>query len=146
MPSHADGDALYRGIQGFGNNRTKHPLLSWKASEQPLVGIVISAPPILQCIDSNIKYLFNNYNQFCHFASTSTKPFGTVVITRILGGGSKSFHLHFTSTFLVVSKPSASKKGATKPQKRIKQTLRKVALNSGILSRIWDFTGTKVGL
>ena len=146
MPSHAVGDACYGGILSITYSVSRHPLLSWKASEQPLVGIVISAPPILQCIDSNIKYLFNNYNQFCHFASTSTKPFGTVVITRILGGGSKSFHLHFTSTFLVVSKPSASKKGTTKPQKRIKQTLRKVALNSEILSRILDFTGTKVEL
>ncbi len=62
MPSHAVGDAFYGGIQGFGNSRTKHPLLSWKVSEQPLVGIVINVPPILQCIDSNIKRPLNNTN------------------------------------------------------------------------------------
>ena len=78
-----------------------------------------------------------------HFASTSTKPFETVVFTRLLSDGRESFHFHFTSTFLKVSKPSISKKGAFKPQERIKQTLRKVALNTEILSRILDFTGTK---
>ena len=36
MPSHAVGDAFYGGIQGISYCRTKHPLLSWKASEQPL--------------------------------------------------------------------------------------------------------------
>ena len=62
----------------------------------------------------------------------------------VLGGGSKVFHFHLTSTFLKVSKPSTLKKGAFKPLKRIKQTPRKVALNPEILSRILDFTGTKV--
>ena len=62
MPSHGVGDAFYGGIVGISYCRTKHPLLSWKASEQPLVGIVINAPPILQCLDSNIKYLLNFIN------------------------------------------------------------------------------------
>ena len=62
MPSHAVGDACYGGILGFTNSRSKHPVLSWKISEQPLVGIVINVPPILQCIDSNIKHPLNNIN------------------------------------------------------------------------------------
>ena len=47
MPSHAVGDAFYGGIVGITISRTKHPLLLWKASEQPLVGIVINVPLIL---------------------------------------------------------------------------------------------------
>ena len=47
MPSHAVGDAFYGGIVGITISRTRHPLLSWKASEQPLVGIVINVPLIL---------------------------------------------------------------------------------------------------
>ena len=62
MPSHAVGDAFYGGIQGISYCRTKHPLLSWKASEQPLVGIVTNVPPILQCLDGNIKCLIDNMN------------------------------------------------------------------------------------
>ena len=54
MPTHAVGDASYGGILSITISRTKHPLLSWKISEQPLVGIVINTPPVLQCIDSNI--------------------------------------------------------------------------------------------
>ena len=146
MPSHGVGDACYGGIEGITYYRIKHLLLSWKVSERPLVGIVINIPPVLQCTDSNIKYLFNNYNQFYHFTSTSTKSFKIVVFTMVLCGGSKVFHFHLTSTFLKVSKPSTLKKGAFKPLKRIKQTPRKVALNPEILSRILDFTGTKVRL
>ena len=63
-----------------------------------------------------------------------------------MSGGRQIFIFHLLPPFLNVSKSSTSKKGATKPLKRIKQTLRKVALNSEILSRIWDFTGTKVRL
>ena len=55
MPSHGVGDAFYGGIVGFTHSVSSHPLLSWKVSERPLVGIVISTPPILQCLDSNIK-------------------------------------------------------------------------------------------
>ena len=55
MPSHDVGDAFYGGIVGFTYSVSRHPLLSWKVSEQPLVGIVINIPPILQCLDSNIK-------------------------------------------------------------------------------------------
>jgi hypothetical protein len=62
MPSHGVGDAFYGGIVGISYCRTKHPLLSWKISEQPLVGIVINVPPILQCLDSNIKHPLNNRN------------------------------------------------------------------------------------
>ena len=62
MPSHAVGDAFYGGIVGISYCRTKHPLLSWKVSEQPLVGIVTNVPPILQCLDGNIKCLLNNAN------------------------------------------------------------------------------------
>ena len=36
MPSHGVGDAFYGGIVGISYCRTKHPLLSWKASEQLL--------------------------------------------------------------------------------------------------------------
>ena len=57
MPSHGVGDAFYGGIVGFTHSVSSHPLLSWKVSERPLVGIVISIPPILQCLDSNIKNL-----------------------------------------------------------------------------------------
>ena len=59
MPTHAVGDAFYGGIVGITISRTKHPLLSWKISERPLVGIVINVPPILQCLYSNIQHLFN---------------------------------------------------------------------------------------
>ena len=62
MPSHGVGDAFYGGILSITYSVSRHPLLSWKASEQPLVGIVINVPPILQCIDSNIKYLLNFTN------------------------------------------------------------------------------------
>ena len=62
MSSHVVGDAFYGGIVGITISRTKHPLLLWKASEQPLVGIVINISPILQCLDSNIKLPFNNIN------------------------------------------------------------------------------------
>ena len=62
MPSHAVGDAFYGGIVSISYCRTKHLLLSWKISEQPLVGIVINVPPILQCLDSNIKRPLNNIN------------------------------------------------------------------------------------
>ena len=55
MPSHGVGDAFYGVIVGFTHSVSSHPLLSWKVSERPLVGIVISIPPILQCLDSNIK-------------------------------------------------------------------------------------------
>ena len=58
----------------------------------------------------------------------------------------RNFHLPPSSTYLKVSRPSTSKKGAAKPLKRIKQALRKVPLNPKILSRILDFTGTKVRL
>ena len=59
MPSHDVGDAFYGGIVGISYCRTKHLLLSWKVSEQPLVGIVTNIPSILQCQDSNIKHSFN---------------------------------------------------------------------------------------
>ena len=42
MPSHAVGDAFYGGVVGITYSVSRHPLLSWKASEQPLVGIVIN--------------------------------------------------------------------------------------------------------
>ena len=35
-PSHGVGDACYGGIVGITYCRTKHLLLSWKVSEQPL--------------------------------------------------------------------------------------------------------------
>ena len=58
MPSHDVGDAFYGGIVGFTHSVSGHPLLSWKVSEQPLVGIIINIPPILQCQDCNIKNQF----------------------------------------------------------------------------------------
>ena len=36
MPSHAVGDAYYGGIVGITYSVSRHPLLSWKVSEQPL--------------------------------------------------------------------------------------------------------------
>jgi hypothetical protein len=57
MPSHGDGDAFYGGIVGFTHSVSRHPLLSWKVSERPLVGIVINIPPILlrwDCKRANI--------------------------------------------------------------------------------------------
>ena len=51
MPTHAVGDASYGGILSITISRTKHPLLSWKISEQPLVGIVINVPLILPRCD-----------------------------------------------------------------------------------------------
>ena len=62
MPSHSVGDAFYGCIVGISYSRTKHPLQSWKISEQPLVSIVVNVLPILQCLDSNIKCLLNNTN------------------------------------------------------------------------------------
>ena len=62
MPSHSVGDAFYGCIVGITNSRTKHPLLPWKISEQPLVSIVVNVPPILQCLDGNIKCLIDNMN------------------------------------------------------------------------------------
>ena len=62
MAVYAVTDAYYTPIVGITYSVSRHPLLSWKASEQPLVGIVINVPPILQCIDSNIKYLLNFTN------------------------------------------------------------------------------------
>ena len=36
MPSHAVGDACYGGIVGITYSVSRHPLLLWKVSEQPL--------------------------------------------------------------------------------------------------------------
>ena len=58
MPSHGVGDAFYGGIVGITYSVSRLPLLSWKVSERPLVGIAINIPPILQCLDSNIKNRF----------------------------------------------------------------------------------------
>ena len=58
-PSYAVGDACYGGIVGITYSVSRNPLLSWKVSEQPLVGIVINTPPILQCTDSNNRHPFN---------------------------------------------------------------------------------------
>ena len=55
MPSHAVGDAFYGGIVSITYSVSRHPLLSWKASEQPLEGIVINAPPILLCLGCRMK-------------------------------------------------------------------------------------------
>ena len=60
MPSHTVGDAFYGGIVGITISRTRHPLLSWKASEQPLVGIVINVPSILLCWDSKTANTYLN--------------------------------------------------------------------------------------
>ena len=42
MPSQGDGDACYGGITSIPYSRTMHPLLSWKASQQVLVGILMN--------------------------------------------------------------------------------------------------------
>ena len=90
MPSHGVGDAFYGGIVGFTHSVSSHPLLSWKVSERPLVGIVISIPPILQCLDSNIKNRIKIQKKRCKFTSTSTKSLETLVFTSISRGGGGS--------------------------------------------------------
>ena len=66
MPSHGVGDAFYGGIVGITHSVSRHPLLSWKASERPLVGIVINVHPILQCLDSNIKNRLKNQKKIAN--------------------------------------------------------------------------------
>ena len=66
MPSHAVGDAFYGGIVGITISRTRHPLLSWKASEQPLVGIVINVPLILpRCNSKRANIYLSSRKSLC---------------------------------------------------------------------------------
>ena len=87
MPSHGVGDAFYRGIVGITYSVSRHPLLSWKVSERPLVGIVINIPPVLQCLDSNIKHYFIFYKINAKYLPSSTKPLKITVYTNVLRGG-----------------------------------------------------------
>ena len=89
MPSHDVGDAFYGGIVGITYSVSRHPLLSWKVSEQPLVGIVINIPPILQCLDCNIKNRIKIQKKGCKITSTSTKSLETLVFIRVSRGGSE---------------------------------------------------------
>jgi len=56
MPSKGDGDACYTPIEGIPYCRTKHTLLSWKASEQLVEGIAINVPSILLCRDCKLNH------------------------------------------------------------------------------------------
>ena len=96
MPSHGVGDAFYGVIVGFTHSVSSHPILSWKVSERPLVGIVISILPILQCLDSNVKNQFKNQKKCCKFTSTSTKSSEIIVFIMVSRGGGE----FFTSTSL----------------------------------------------
>lgn len=54
MPVYTVADACYTPITGIPYCRRRHRLLSWKASERALEGIVINAPPILLCQDGKM--------------------------------------------------------------------------------------------
>ena len=96
MPSHDVGDAFYGGIVGITHSVSRHPLLSWKVSEQPLVGIVINIPPILQCLDCNIKNRIKIQKKRCKITSTSIKSLETLVFIRVSrGGGGSEFQKKF---------------------------------------------------
>ena len=87
MPSHDVGDAFYGGIVGFTYSVSRHPLLSWKVSEQPLVGIVINIPPILQYLDCNIKNQFKNQKKNANSLPPSAKSLETIVFISVSRGG-----------------------------------------------------------
>ena len=87
MPSHDVGDAFYGGIVGITHSVSRHPLLSWKASERPLVGIVINIPPVLQCLNSNIKHYFIYYKINAKYLPSSTKSLESTIYTKVFIGG-----------------------------------------------------------
>ena len=57
MPSYSVADACYTPITGITYCRGRHRLLSWKASERVLVGIVINNPLVLQSRDGKMMVL-----------------------------------------------------------------------------------------
>ena len=57
MPVYTVADACYPPITGITYRRRRHRLLSCKASERVLEGIVINVPPILPCRDDKMAVL-----------------------------------------------------------------------------------------
>ena len=90
MPCTTVRDAFYTPIGGISYCRARHLHHSYKASERPLEGIPMSEPPILQCRDSKIEFLFVKQDKQCSkFTSTSTKSSKTIVFVIVSGGGSE---------------------------------------------------------